>query len=454
MSRAWIVVFCIALAIPASAQRNVDVERFRPAVDSGGFVGLQGTKTPGAWRLNAGLVLNYSRRPLVGRTATGEVDLVRHRLLGDLFVQLGLGDRGAIAVDLPVVLHQSAYGTRLGDGLGAIPRQAFGDLRVMGRARVYGAAGTDRADGPAIALLAALTLPTGTDNAFTSEDQPTFDLQATADFHILGLGAGLMLGWRHRFDDRMIGETVFRDQLLFGIGIKVPIPLVAGLGARVEVRGALDARRPFSGGARSAIEGNFGLTFESAGTQYMLGVGTGFSSGVGSPSVRAIFGVSWQPRTADLDGDGIGDDVDECPHLPEDFDDFQDEDGCMDPDNDNDFVPDVDDRCPLEEALEGQDEDEDGCTDPARPEPEPEPQTADGEEPQIDAEQPSEDSADDSAPANRVPAEDAQTEASEASRALRNSLNRPRPVGIPRQGIVPPVQGNTPGDDPAEPPPE
>jgi OOP family OmpA-OmpF porin len=48
----------------------------------------------------------------------------------------------------------------------------------------------------------------------------------------------------------------------------------------------------------------------------------------------------------DKDGDGITDDVDACPDEPEDFDGFEDEDGCPDPDNDGDGVLDVDDRCP------------------------------------------------------------------------------------------------------------
>ena len=48
----------------------------------------------------------------------------------------------------------------------------------------------------------------------------------------------------------------------------------------------------------------------------------------------------------DRDGDGVGDDRDQCPDEPEDFDGFQDDDGCPDPDNDKDGVLDVDDRCP------------------------------------------------------------------------------------------------------------
>ncbi|MEE8410331.1 MAG: OmpA family protein [Myxococcota bacterium] len=50
----------------------------------------------------------------------------------------------------------------------------------------------------------------------------------------------------------------------------------------------------------------------------------------------------------DRDGDGILDDVDQCPDEPEDFDGFEDENGCPDPDNDGDTVLDVDDKCPME----------------------------------------------------------------------------------------------------------
>ncbi|HEY2365207.1 MAG TPA: hypothetical protein VGH87_02435 [Polyangiaceae bacterium] len=51
-------------------------------------------------------------------------------------------------------------------------------------------------------------------------------------------------------------------------------------------------------------------------------------------------------QVGDRDGDGIADDVDNCPDDPEDRDGFQDEDGCPDPDNDQDGIPDVQDKCP------------------------------------------------------------------------------------------------------------
>ena len=48
----------------------------------------------------------------------------------------------------------------------------------------------------------------------------------------------------------------------------------------------------------------------------------------------------------DTDKDGILDKIDNCPNEAEDFDNFQDEDGCPDVDNDKDGVADTVDKCP------------------------------------------------------------------------------------------------------------
>jgi len=62
---------------------------------------------------------------------------------------------------------------------------------------------------------------------------------------------------------------------------------------------------------------------------------------------------------SDRDGDGIYDDKDKCPDEPEDFDGYQDADGCPDPDNDGDGVLDIKDRCP--NTPKGTEVDEQGC---------------------------------------------------------------------------------------------
>jgi hypothetical protein len=54
----------------------------------------------------------------------------------------------------------------------------------------------------------------------------------------------------------------------------------------------------------------------------------------------------------DSDGDGINDDVDQCPNQPEDFDNYKDKDGCPELDNDGDGVLDKNDKCPNEPGLQ------------------------------------------------------------------------------------------------------
>lgn len=69
----------------------------------------------------------------------------------------------------------------------------------------------------------------------------------------------------------------------------------------------------------------------------------------------------------DSDGDGIPDMYDKCPQAPEDFDGYQDQDGCPDPDNDADGIPDSLDKCPnTPEDFNGY-LDDDGCPDGGKP---------------------------------------------------------------------------------------
>ncbi len=83
--------------------------------------------------------------------------------------------------------------------------------------------------------------------------------------------------------------------------------------------------------------------------------------GYAAPSWRIFAAFIFEPSIGDRDGDGIKDDVDQCPDDPEDRDNFEDLDGCPDPDNDRDGILDVDDDCPnVPEDRDG-DNDEDGC---------------------------------------------------------------------------------------------
>ncbi len=358
------LVAALAASVSVSAQ-EINVERFRPALDRFGFLGFNGSGTLGHTRYNLGLVTWYSNRPLRIQYANGTRDqLIDDRMTGDLFFEVGLFGRWSLALEVPLVLYQTGETTvEPGD----IPRSFTGfaveDPRFTTKIRFFGEKTEEtqnRPDGPGMGLLLTLPVPIGSSSFYASEGQFSFDAQLLADFHLLGAGAGMMLGWRYRVNPRNFGVDTLGQELQYGVSLKPPIPPAKDLFGLIELRGTSS----FRGKSTNTLEGDIGVRWTKNHVTMTAALGMGFVRGLGQPRFRAIVGVSWSPQTDDLDGDGIPDSRDECPRLPEDIDGFEDEDGCMDPDNDNDFIPDADDQCPNEEAIEGQDLDEDGCTDP------------------------------------------------------------------------------------------
>jgi outer membrane protein OmpA-like peptidoglycan-associated protein len=93
----------------------------------------------------------------------------------------------------------------------------------------------------------------------------------------------------------------------------------------------------------------------------VLAGGVSLLESISTADVRLVLGFIFEPSIGDRDGDGYKDDVDECPDDPEDFDNFEDAEGCPDPDNDRDGILDVDDECPLVPEDHDGDADDDGC---------------------------------------------------------------------------------------------
>jgi OmpA-OmpF porin, OOP family len=80
-----------------------------------------------------------------------------------------------------------------------------------------------------------------------------------------------------------------------------------------------------------------------------------------SPVARCLDRNARPTGPGDSDGDGVPDNVDQCPRIPEDKDAFQDDDGCPEDDNDGDGIPDKQDNCPIEPEDRDGFQDDDGC---------------------------------------------------------------------------------------------
>jgi len=169
-------------------------------------------------------------------------------------------------------------------------------------------------------------------------------------------------------------RTVMTDTMTMTTGSEVPFGVAASYAL---VPGRFDLVAEIYGGAALAgqsyhpIEAVTGVKLYLAKSSFFtLGGGLGTDA-----EARAFLGIVFEPSVGDRDGDGVKDDRDRCPGVPEDLDGHEDSDGCpedepaprpvaADPDRDGDGIHDRLDHCPDDpEDVDGF-QDQDGCPDP------------------------------------------------------------------------------------------
>jgi hypothetical protein len=323
------------------------------APDQSGFSGFPSTRPPGPWSPDANLWLSYA---MLTRDRPGSA----HTFGAIGYAQLGILSRGAIALRVPVLIleRDREYGGERRGGLS--------NLALDGRVRLLGAAaGPNGAvkDGSALALRGILELPMA-----GPAGQLDFATQFSAitDIEVFGIVAGAELAWLRSYDSDRARE--FRDWLKLQLGFRLPLRLITRVyPGRVQEAALLELSlstqpRDFFGKETTIVGGRLGYRFVFDDIFSTLTFGTSFTE-ARDADLQVLLGVGYAPRKHDQDADGVPDSRDQCVHLPEDLDGFQDEDGCADDDNDGDMIVDEDDRCPNVAAEEGRDEDEDGCTD-------------------------------------------------------------------------------------------
>ncbi len=162
----------------------------------------------------------------------------------------------------------------------------------------------------------------------------------------------------------------YNDNFLFNAAIEFPAPQVTFF-VEFDWQNLLNVDVPAgSNFSASTYTLSPGVEFKGKGSSLELGADINLNSGdkpagIDPPDwgLWIAFNYVGEVVPRDSDRDGIADPNDGCPDQPEDFDGFQDEDGCPDLDNDADGLPDKDDMCP--DLAEDYDsfQDGDGCPD-------------------------------------------------------------------------------------------
>ncbi len=421
MKRVWAVVAVAVASFGGGAEAwaqspRVDGAPWHPtlSVDPNALPYVEGTLLPGYGQWNVSLAATWARQPLTVVADGVRTPVIAHQVWSVVTAQVGLSSRLALALQSPILLYQTGASV---EGAPAPSAAGVGDLRAVlrwsTRAERNTAPGrgvtlsqlaqrrTERREGFGLSLQLAGTAPVGGDaRGYVSAGAPTLGLNAVGDVRLARILGAVSLGYTARFDGGWPGQSggcfdptspaclldvPLRDQITFGVAVRQPLEgllalIFLGISPRlasasilsgyyaatwVSVQGALDARDPFGNARHNPVEMAAGLQSNLGEWTLTAGAAWPLTSAPGPALPRVLAQVQWAPRFVDEDRDGLRDDpaIDRCIGLAEDFDGFEDDDGCPE-DNDHDAIPDEEDRCPFEDEDEDGFEDEDGCPDP------------------------------------------------------------------------------------------
>ena len=373
-----------------SAQQGstqIDLNQYRPAeLATDGFASST-ADGQGHKRFGIMIYMDYNDDALVFQDqGTGNTSSVVHRqLTGHINWNLGLWDHLVIYMDIPyhfIIDSGQGAGDALPGGASGpfgylLPNGGhFGDVYFGARGNIIG----NRHDVFQLALQATMTINTSS----LSDDQQKYAGQVDKKPYLGGwfellmtFNAGdvvripIQVGYKLGTQGQTVAPDLFvGNEFTFGGGLLFMIAQDKFMiSAEAFGRTAANSTVPFWTREETPVEvlGGFKYLHPKG---FVVGVSgsAGVAPGYGAPDWRGVGMIGYtmpgEEPILDADGDGILDDVDQCPNEPEDFDGFQDEDGCPDPDNDGDGVLDADDGCPNDaEDIDGF-QDEDGCPDP------------------------------------------------------------------------------------------
>lgn len=374
-------LFVGALGLTSSAQaqprvagtngEGMDTHLFRPALDSKGFFTVNGADILGANDVSFGLVMDYGRNLMRLEDGHGDEQLVAHSFQGVFGFNYGLFNVATLGISAPVHLMSGDPVEQVGPAAapydsGALDAQTFSGIALHSKLRLLR---PESGFGLALALQGGIPFSKATARNLGSDPKAWFWPQAIVETRVgskdqlrIGANAGYRIhdGKNPRFDQLEEGPFQYGNLLTGGLGISYramdALDLVADTYATQLFDGHSSSKQKLSAEAVGGIK-----VFVESRSFLMLGAGRRYTPGFEAADLRLFIGFVFEPSIGDRDGDGIKDDVDQCPDEPENYNGYQDEDGCPDvipepeekplptvSDRDGDGIPDHEDKCPDE----------------------------------------------------------------------------------------------------------
>lgn len=318
-----VLIVLLALTVAASAW-GIDIQNLWPAPGADNLAGLY-TSTPlDHGQFSVAYLFNYAANPLEITFQDDEDVQVVHRMMAhQMSAAVGLFGRVTVGVG-------GTYNFLFGDGLGTdraieglspddpsdekINEGAVGDLHAAVKVAIL----ANRPGSVGLALVPIASFPTGDAELYSGADAIDAGLMIVLDkrLGIVNLVANGGFLYKGKTDD-LDPDAEARG----GLGVVVsPWRFIDGF---LEIQGARTDYHIEGIDAAFPVEGRAGVKFYTGvGIDFLAAAGMGFTSGIGSPSMRALLGVSfayprldrgWEtaprpaPEETDRDGDRLTD---------------------------------------------------------------------------------------------------------------------------------------------------
>ncbi len=366
--RVLLVLAVVLSTRSASGQTSFDVQSFKPSLHGQSFLTVESGRVADGAGFGLHLWLVYAHRPLAlfGRDGRLQSRLVEHRFDALFAAAFHFFGRVSFGVGVPVTLAQLGDLSRVPGALAALARSAFGDIRLEPKVGLL----RQEQHHVDLAVLAALTLPSGFEEGFNGDRDVTAAFEVDLGRRFGPARAALNTGflWRESTTlfDLVVGPEVYA-RLGAALGLeelaRIPLQFFAELDARTS------AKRPFASAGESPASVNLGARYSPLPWLTLTaGAGRGVVPGYGAPTVRAFFSAGFFPPIAsapapardavprpsaasrpaapsrapasapasapvderDDDQDGISNHDDACPAEAEVFNGVDDFDGCPD----------------------------------------------------------------------------------------------------------------------------
>jgi outer membrane protein OmpA-like peptidoglycan-associated protein len=351
---------CAAGSVRAEEGR-FDAQVFRPAAAPRDLVMVQKSEVIGHFSPTIGFYYDVALNPLelvvndTGRT----MDAVAARLQLTGLAGIGFFNLFDVSLAMPFVAWQSSDNLRSIGTEGEIETPAFGDLRLSSKMAIpYLNRKEEVKEGFGMAIAGNVNLPTGNENAFTSDGILTGGVTLITDYRFnFGLILATNLGLWLRPDTQFAGVRI-GNMAQFGVAGEMYVVQRWGLSVIGEVYGYPSLTSFPDSPKQVPAEALLGIRWQTKhGITITFGGSFGAACGFGSPAIRFFNGITFQPKNSreqeeinrlqmrdsdDPDHDGLIEAADKCPDMPGSPENF----GCPDLDRDADGIMDRDDECP------------------------------------------------------------------------------------------------------------